>query len=202
MTDTPKAGDLSTTLATWLYYLDQAGHRAKDPGIASALEQISALSQLQAEMLAAADRQDYARAAAIQTQLADSGNDPDALGQVLVSAVSASLSSDSAEAVMAWARDQLGGEHIGGDFGEDRESRAQTVRQSAFQNGLPWVAQIIDRFPSGDVGAHWVMVERVTDHVRCMDPYPWDDLDEEVEIPLTDFMVKWELSGCVGMRWS
>ena len=73
MTDTPKAGDLSTTLATWLYYLDQAGQRAKDPGIASALEQISALSQLQAEMLAAADRQDYARAAAIQTQLADSG---------------------------------------------------------------------------------------------------------------------------------
>ena len=39
------------------------------------------------------------------------------------------------------------------------------------------------------------MVERVTDTVTCMDPYPWDDLDEEYTLPLVEFMVRWELAG-------
>ena len=46
------------------------------------------------------------------------------------------------------------------------------------------------------------MVERVTDVVLCMDPYPWDDLDEEYAAPLIDFCVKWELGGGVGLRFS
>ena len=37
--------------------------------------------------------------------------------------------------------------------------------------------------------------------VTCMDPYPWDDLEEEYQAPLVDFMVKWELSGCTTLRW-
>ena len=202
MSDTPKAGELHTTLATWLYYLDQAGHRAQDAGIANALGRISSIGQMQAEMLAAADQQDYATAAALKAKLSASKNDPDALGQELVAAVEATLKGDSSEAVIAWAQSQLGAENIEGDFGGDRESRAQKARQAGFKTGLPWVAQIIDRFPDGRVGAHWVMVERVTDHVRCMDPYPWDDIDEEIEVPLADFMVKWELAGCAGLRWS
>jgi hypothetical protein len=31
--------------------------------------------------------------------------------------------------------------------------------------------------------------------VTCMDPYPWDDLDEEYTTPVVEFMVKWELAG-------
>jgi len=34
-----------------------------------------------------------------------------------------------------------------------------------------------------------------------MDPYPWDDLDEEHTIELTEFLVKWELAGGQGLRW-
>jgi hypothetical protein len=202
MSDTPKAGDLHTTLATWLYYLDQAGHRAQDDRIAKILERMSSIGTMQADMLTAAEQQDYATAAAIKAQLGSGKNDPDALGQELVAAVETSLDGSSAESVFSWAQTQLGSDHVRGDFGDDRESRTQTVRQAAFQTGLPWVAQIIDRFPNGEVGAHWVMVERVTDHVRCLDPYPWDDIDEEVEVPLSDFMVKWELSGCAGIRWA
>ena len=201
MSDTPKAGHLATTLATWLFYLDQAGHRTKDTAVASALDAISSIGRLQAEMLAAAERQDYATAASIQAQLQEPGRNPDTLGQILVQAVNASLSGHSADDVMSWASEQFGTEHIGSDFGDNRTDRTQFVRQVTFRTGLPWIAEIIDRFPDGQLGSHWVMVERVTDHVRCMDPYPWDDLDEEVEIPLTDFMVKWELAGNSGIHW-
>jgi hypothetical protein len=48
---------------------------------------------------------------------------------------------------------------------------------------------------------HWVLVERVTDEVLCMDPYPWDDLDEEYVQPTLDFLVKWELAGGGSFRW-
>ena len=176
--------------------------RSRDSAIAAALESISSLGRLQAEMMAAAEQQDYAQAATIQAKLQDPSQDPDTLGQALVEAVQASLSGDSADAVMTWARGQLGTEHVSSDFGDTREARTQFTRQAAFRTGLPWVAQIIDRFPDGQVGAHWVMVERVTDHVRCMDPYPWDDLDEEIEVPLIEFMVKWELAGGTGLLWS
>ena len=201
MSDTPKAGHLATTLATWLYYLDQAGHRAKDEAIASALDSLASIRRLQAEMLEAAERQDYATAASIQTQIEEPDSDPDRLGQTLVEAVTASLNGQNTTEVIAWAREQLGANQVGDDFGDTREARTHFVRQVAFRTGLPWIAAIIDRFPDGQIGPHWVMVERVTDHVRCMDPYPWDDLDEEVEIPLTDFMVKWELAGNAGIHF-
>jgi hypothetical protein len=61
---------------------------------------------------------------------------------------------------------------------------------------MPIITAIVDRFPDGSIGTHWVMVERVTDTVTCMDPYPWDDIDEEYSLPLVEFMVRWELAGC------
>jgi hypothetical protein len=60
---------------------------------------------------------------------------------------------------------------------------------------------VVDRFPNGSVSMHWVLVERVTDEVLCMDPYPWDDLDEEYVQPTLDFLVKWELAGGGSFRW-
>ena len=202
MSETPKTGDLATTLATWLFYLDQAGHRAKDPAIVSALISLKTANELEGAMRGAAERQDYAEAARLKEQLNRNNSDPDALGQDLVDAIQASLVGESPKDIISWACEQLDAKRIVTEFGADRVERTREIRQATFQNGLPWVAQIIDRFPDGRVGAHWVMVERVTDHVRCMDPYPWDDLHEEIEIPLADFMVKWELSGCIGMRWS
>ena len=201
MSETPKAGDLATTLATWLFYLDQAGHRAKDPAISKALASLKTANELEGAMLQAAEQQDYAQAAHLKEKLNSKDADPDALGQALVEAVQASLAGEDPNDVISWAGAQLNADRIVTEFGVDRVQRTREIRQATFQSGLPWVAQIIDRFPNGTVGSHWVMVERVTDHVRCMDPYPWDDIDEEVEIPLSDFMVKRELSGCVGLRW-
>ena len=111
------------------------------------------------------------------------------------------MRSPKPEQVTSWLREQYGDESISTDFGDDRSSRIQAIRSYQFRSSLPWLAQIIDRFPDGSVGSHWVMVERVTTQVTCMDPYPWDDLDEEYQSPVVDFMVKWELAGNHCIRW-
>ncbi len=77
-----------------------------------------------------------------------------------------------------------------------RAARTAHIRSYQFQSSLPLLTSVLNRFPDGVVKSHWVMVERVTQTVTCMDPYPWDDLDEEYTLPLAEFMVRWELAGC------
>lgn len=170
-----KTGHLGTTLATWAWLLDGAGHPAADPSVRAACDRIRAAGE---------------------------GDDVDALGRDLVGAVAAALppGADTAE-VAALARRWYGDDRVAIDFGADRDARVQAARAYQFRSSLPWLARIIDRFPDGSVGAHWVMVERVTDVVTCMDPYPWDDRDEEAHVPLVEFLVKWELAGAEGVRF-
>ena len=171
----PKSGNLGVTLATWLYILDAAGH-----GPASG---------------AVADRVAALRGAAPE--------DADALGQDLAQHIEVELGDAPAfPEVVAWLHGLFGDDALRTGFGDARDARLRAVRAYQFRSSLPWLAQVIDRFPNGDVGAHWVMVERVTDRVTCMDPYPWDDLDEEYEQPVVEFMVKWELAGCGAIAWS
>ena len=46
----------------------------------------------------------------------------------------------------------------------------------------------------------WIMVEKVTDTVLCMDPYPWDDVDEEFTVDLPEFLLRWKLTGSVAIH--
>ena len=171
---TAKAGDLGAALATWIYMVDDGGHRPADTGLVAACD-------------------------ALRSGTADNA---DALGQALVDAVAKSLGTDhSAAAVRAWLNAQLGDTRVGSIEGESRDDRTRQMRAYQFRTSMPFVALIIDRFPDGSVGPHWVMVERVTDQVTCMDPYPWDDLDEEYSQPLVEFMVKWELAGCEALTF-
>lgn len=169
-----KAGHLGVALATWLFILDDGGTPAADEGIRAAC---AALRAGEAEEV-------------------------DQLGQALVAAVESSLGPDTSEAaVRSWLAAQLGAERIGSIEGDSRDERLRNMRAYQFRTSLPFIVRIIDRFPGGEVGAHWLMIERVTDTVTCMDPYPWDDLDEEYDQPMTDFMVKWELAGCVSLTF-
>ena len=170
---TAKSGLLGTTLATWIYLLDEAGHRAEDDAIRAACAAI--------------------REAAPE--------DADALGMKLAGLIEDRLDGDDPEAVAAFVEGLFGEAHVTTDFGPDRAHRISAVRSYQFQTSLPWVAGIIERFPTGEVGLHWVLVTRVTDHVHLMDPYPWDDLDEAADVPLVEFMVKWELAGCPALAW-
>lgn len=174
-----KSGNLGVTLATWVFILFNGGVSADDPAITAACEAIR-----------------------------DAGEDQqiDALGQRLVDAVLAALDTEQPDigAVAGLAARLYGTERAATDLGEssDRYERARAVRRYQFGRNLPWIARIIDRFPDGTVGAHWVMVEELTESVKVMDPYPWDDVDEQYDIPLTDFMVKWELAGCESLRYA
>ncbi len=175
----PKSGNLPITLATWIFLLDQKGIHPADPQLREACESLARAAQ------------------------GAEGADWDALGRALVSRVSADLGPDRAtpESVVELVRRLYGADRVVTYAGTSREERLVHARAYEFRSGLPWLAQIIDRFPGGTVGPHWIMVERVTSTVSCMDPYPWDDLDEEYQAPLIDFMVKWELAGCPVIRW-
>ena len=47
---------------------------------------------------------------------------------------------------------------------------------------------------------NWVLVEALRETVQLMDPYPWDRVEEEREMPLWEFVAKWELAGCESWR--
>jgi hypothetical protein len=174
MSDTEaKVGHLPTALATYLFLLHQAGHAAQDSDTAAAVEALA------------------------------TAEDSDAAGQILVDLIAGKL--DGADdpdptQVAALMATFFGGDHVATDLGEERWDRARNARRYHFKHNLPWLARIVDRFPSG-LGTHWVLVERVTDEVTCMDPYPWDDLDEEYSVPVLEFMVKWELAGGESVRF-
>lgn len=170
-----KTGDLATTLATWIFLLHQSGHMPDDAAV---------------------------RGACLALNQAGPDDDVDALGQDLAGAVRDALGGDGSSAnVAAWLGLLYGSETIGSFGGESREDRLRAARSYQFQSSLPWLAEIIDRFPDGTVGPHWVMVERITDTVTCADPYPWDDLDEEYDLDIVEFLVKWELAGLNSVRW-
>jgi hypothetical protein len=173
----PKRGNLATALATWVYSLEEAGHVSEDAAVRAACEALRGADPEQADL----DQRGLGLVAAVREGLG--GEEP------------------SFEAVVAWAKRLYGAAHVAVSTGGDREERFQEARRAHFTTGLPWIARIIDRFPDGEVGPHWVLVERVTDRVSCLDPYPWDDLDEEYSTPLVEFAVKWELADSQGFRW-
>lgn len=165
------AGNLWFTLSTFLFLVRSTGRPVQDPAIEAACAAVSAGS-----------------------------GDVQALGQQLVDAVRARVKVNDFAAVAAAIRELVGEVRVqDGPAADTREGRVSAVRRALFGNNLPWLAVIIDRFPDGSVGRHWVMVEQFSDVVQVMDPYPWDDRDEERVLPLNDFMVQWELAGCPGV---
>jgi hypothetical protein len=116
------------------------------------------------------------------------------IGMELVDSIEESLSSKSSiEEVFSWLSKRY--ENVNDSWGvDDREELVCAIRKHSFRSSLPWLAQIAERH-NEELVTHWVLVEKFTDCVICMDPYPWDDIDEEYQLPLVDFMVKWELAG-------
>ncbi len=178
MTNPVSDGHLATVLATWCYLLHRGGHDPREPGI---LEACAALDRL------------------------PEGEDSDAAGQALVAAVREGLEgatefADVVEAVRRWFGDIRVATDLGDE--EEREDRLRVIRRTRFTGRFPWIARIIDRFPDASVGGHWVLVEDVGDVVSIMDPYPWDRVDDELHLPVLDFMVRWELAGLESIRFA
>ena len=83
--------------------------------------------------------------------------------------------------------------------GTTREELVSSIRKYIYQKGRPWLAQIADR-RNDQLITQWVMVKDFTDSVTCMDPYPWDDIDEEYTLSIEEFMIRWELAGSNSIR--
>ena len=164
-------GNCRFALATWMFIASREGANADD-----------------AELSAAC-------AAVDKAQDVKTG---DAAGQALIDRVSALVDeAGTAPADISALLQRLYGEHVRTDLGEGtRDERLRHLRTYQFQRGLPWLARIIERAEDGTVGPSWLLVERVTDQVRIMDPNPWDDIPEERALPTADFQVLWELDGC------
>jgi hypothetical protein len=164
------ATDIAVTFATWALSAQRYGARVTDPALAP--------------FVAAFDQDLDAAAAA-------------AAGAALVEAVRALLPNDAPETLQAAAARVFGA--ASAITGDDREARVRAARSWAYREGTPWLARCWERSPDGTVGPRWHIVERVTDAVDVLDPNPWDDIAEEARLPIVDFQVRWELSGCASV---
>ena len=123
----------------------------------------------------------------------------EAAGLALVAYVLAAIDQPSVEAIVRFASGLVGA-HVVSNLGAgERAERTARIRAYQFAESLPWLAQVWSRTPDAQVVPTWVLVERLTDQVQVMDPNPWDDVDEERRMPVTDFHVLWELSGCASV---
>ncbi len=164
---------LPVTLATYVFLVRSAGHPVHDPAVEAAC--------------AAFGAQDRA---------------PEELGAALVDAVRARLGGDTVADLVKALGALFGDVPARSDLGAapDREARAAAIRRAHFGNHLPWLALIADRMGDGTVGTRWVLVESFDAVAKVMDPNPWDEKDEERELPIEDFLVRWELAGCPSVR--
>src|SRR5687768_8591897 len=110
-----KTGNLPTTLATYLFLLDSAGHAAEDEAV---------------------------RVACAALRGATDGEDVDVLGQALVGVVADNIGEDpSAERVVGWMQQLYGPDRIATEFGASRDARVRGVRAYMFHTSLPWLAR-------------------------------------------------------------
>ena len=171
----PDRGDLHLfTMATWVYMLHVDGVEASDEGIRSACDGIRAATDPSV------------------------GN---GAAEKLVERIRSLVSSGEPEAVST-AAVALYGDRARLDLGEgDRAERTARIRKYHFASHLPWLARIWEREGSA-VRPGWLLVERVTDEVTAADPNPWNTVDETRRLPVSDFLVLWELDGCTSVHLS
>ena len=159
------------TFATWVFSLHVAGVRASDPIVAEQCDKV------------------------LEATEAGAGN---AAGEVLVSRVRDLLSGADVEA-LGQAAMALYGDRVQRDLGAgDRMVRTARIRKYQFSSQLPWLARIWER-QGETVEPSWLLVERVTDEVTAADPNPWNEIDEERRLSVTDFHVLWELDECANL---
>lgn len=162
------------TVATWVFTLHVAGVHAADEHVRRHCQQVLAATEEQA------------------------GN---AAGEALVARIRELLAGDEPEHVAAVAA-SLYGDRVRQDLGTgDRVDRIARIRKYQFASQLPWLARIWERL-DGEVRPSWLLVERVTDEVTAADPNPWNDIEEERRMAVSDFHVLWELDDCSSLYLS
>lgn len=160
-----------TTVATWLFTLHVAGLEADDEVVRQRCQEV------------------------LDARESGPGN---AAGEALVARVKELLPSEEPGGVETLAT-QLFGSRVYTDLGEgERHERVARVRRMSFESQLPWLARVWERVDDTPQPS-WLLVERVGEVVRAADPNPWNDVAEERALPMSDFVVMWELDGCTNV---
>ncbi len=205
-----KKGNLAITLSTYLYILFDRGIEILDESIVSLCQQIesesqkSSVAQVVTAIVESLPSDIQMDTEALSTFVASQDNkyqtaDPFELGKQLVDQIEEAIDAESSvEDVMAWLQERVPS-LVNGWNTEEGHSVLQSIRHYEFNRGLPWIGRIAERTDNGIVES-WIMVEKVTDRVLCMDPYPWDDVDEEFELDLPEFLLRWQLAGSVAIH--
>ena len=203
-----KSGSLDYTLATFVYLLHDEGHSCTDQTIEQACVSIKeaankAHSQRVAQKIADVLSQSFGESPANSTiesfiesnysQAQYTSTSPQILASELVSALGSSLQNDTN--LKSWMSNHYTDASLLFTFsGETRNEKISSIRKHLFVTSRPWLAKIASRTGS-EIGHQWILVEDFSDSVTCMDPYPWDDIDEEYTMSIEEFMVRWELAG-------
>ena len=202
-----KKGNLAITLSTFLYILFDHGTEITDESIVSLCTKItdeaqkSSVEQVVQSLQEALPSDVNISADSFREFIngQQNGNnfqtvDPfEAFGKELVDLVAESIpSTASVEDVMAWLGERVPTITNGWSVDEGHTT-LQRIRQYEFKRGLPWIGRLAERTDDG-LEEMWIMVEKVTDTVLCMDPYPWDDVDEEFTVDLPEFLLRWKLA--------
>lgn len=205
---TKKSGSLDYTLATFVYLLHDEGHACTNQEIEQACTSIKeaankAQSQRVAQLIADVLSQSFGQTPAnsviesfIETNYSDeqyTSTSPQELASALVDALGASLQNETN--LKDWMNSYYADSNLRFGFdGETRNEKISSIRKHLFVTSRPWLAKIASRTGS-EIGHQWILVEDFSDSVTCMDPYPWDDIDEEYTMSVEEFMVRWELAG-------
>ena len=209
---TEKKGNLAITLSTFLYILFDHEVEILDPTIVSLCTKIADESgrpsvTMVVKSLQDALPNDVKISSESLTEFVNQQKshnqfqsiDPFELGKELVKVVEKSIPSDSSvDNVLTWLTERVPAITNGWEA-DEAQTTLQKIRQYEFKRGLPWIARLAERTPNG-LEETWIMVEKVTDTVLCMDPYPWDDVDEEFAVELPEFLIRWELAGAVAIH--
>ena len=203
-----KSGSLDFTLATFVYLLHDEGHSCTDQAIEQACISIKeaankAQSKRVAQMIADVLSQSFGQSPQnnviekfIETNYSDdqyTSTAPQELASALVDSLGASLQSETN--LKDWMNSNYVDTELVFTFsGETRDEKISNIRKHLFITSRPWLAKIAARTGS-EIGYQWILVEDFSDSVTCMDPYPWDDIDEEYTMSIEEFMVRWELAG-------
>ncbi len=208
-----KKGNLAITLSTYLYFLYDRGVTIQNSQILTLCKSIDSearkptLDGTVSSMLAHTPSDVSIEESELRkfvSKHASSINgfqqrEPFDIGKELVSIIEQSLEDASTvSAVLSWLQGIVPEIENGWSHTED-QTVLQSIRKYEFGRGLPWIAQIADRTEDG-LEEVWVLVEKVTNTVLCMDPYPWDDVDEEFELELSDFLTRWKLCNCTAIH--
>jgi hypothetical protein len=204
---TKKSGNLDYTLATFVYLLHDEEHRctvkeveeacsamkmaANKAQIARVAETIGGLlsnsfgSGLEQQVIEKFIESNY---------FPDSGSSsPKELASALVDALGASL--QEGEDLQSWISSKYPETRfIFGFSGNTHNEQLANIRKHVFGRSRPWLAKIATRVDD-QIELQWILVENFNEMVTCMDPYPWDDIDEEYTISIEEFMTRWKLAG-------